>query len=1166
MLTDPGDVRALRTALRDLVALSTIPAAWVGREPSTIAAGLADVLVRSLQLDFAFVRLCDPNGGAAVDVTRGDTWKAFPEWLERHRPPVGQSWRKEIIPDVGGGVERCRGLVIPIGVNADGGLVAVACDRTDFPTETDQLLLSVAANHAATAFQSARLIHERLRAEAALREARDTLALKVTEGTGELRRITAELQAILDASPIGIVLFRRDQTVQRCNPAFERLVGWTADDIVGRRVPLGEDIEKRWTPFVAQLDRGEGFSGLEIRIRRKDGSEFDAALAGAPLADEQGRPAGFVANIEDISDRKRAEEALRRSETYLAEAQRLSHTGSWARDIATGELTHSSEENFRLFGFDPQSARPSTDEFRRRVHPEDRGRVRDIVDKAARERMDYEVDYRVVLPDGTVKCIHVVGHPVFGASGELVQYVGTAMDVTERMRAEEERQAHLWFLESMDRVNRAIQGTNDLEQMMSDVLEAMLSIFECDRSWLVYPCDPEAASWNVPMEHARPEFPGAFVLGHDLPVDPEIAKAFETVRASSSPVQFGRMSEHPLPSGAEERFRIQSMIAMAIHPKGDRPYMLGLHQCSYPRAWTPREERLFQEVGRRLEDALTSLFMFRTLGESERRLEEAQRISHVGYWERDLATNHYTWSDENYRIFGLRPQERLLSFDEVQELLHPADRQMRAAAVAEALRGGPRYDVEYRVVRPNGEVRFVRSVGDVVRDESGRPRRVFGTVQDITERKRGEHRRMAQHAVTQILAEAATLEEATPRILRAVCECLVWDVGALWRTDREGGVLRYVEVWHKESIEVREFEAAIRDSTFKPGIGLPGRVWSSREPAYIPDVVHDANFPRAPIAAREMLHAAFGFPILLGGEVLGVMEFFSHDIRQPDRDMLDMMATIGSQIGQFIDRKQAEEALHRAQAELAHVTRVATLGEMTASIAHEVNQPLAAVVNNATACLHWLAAQNLEEARQSAEFVIADSHRAGEIIGRIRALIKKAPSRKDRVDVNETILEVIALARSEVQSNGVSLRTRLGDELPLILGDRIQLQQVILNLMINAIEAMNEVRDAPRELLISSAKDDSQSVLVSVRDSGPGLNPGGLDRLFDAFYTTKPHGMGMGLAISRSIVEAHGGRLWAAANVPHGAVFQFTLPIGAETVAGPNVRDPSAGSLPTRPK
>src|SRR5213594_3186524 len=981
---DPGDIHRLRTALRDLVALSTIPAAWVGREPSAVAAGLADVLVGSLYLDFAFVRLCDPNGGAAVDVTRGDAWKAFPHWLHRHLAAIGHASRKEVVPDVGGGLEPCRGLVMPIGVNADGGLVAVACDRSDFPSETDQLLLSVAANHAATAFQSARLIHERRRAEEELRQARDELELKVTERAGEL-------QPILDASPVGIVLFGRDQTVQRCNAAFERLVGWTADEIVGRRLRLPESIEKRWTSLVARLNRGERFSGLEIRITRKDGFEFDAALACAPFTDERGGPAGFVANIEDISDRKRAEEALRRSEAYLAEAQRLSHTGSWAWDIATGELTHSSEEHSRLLGFDPQGDRPSRDEFRQRIHPEDRGRILDVVDKAARERRDFEVDCRFVLPDGTMKCIHAVGHPVFSASGDLVQFVGTSMDVTERRRAEEEHQAHLWFLESMDRVNRAIQGTNDLEQMMSDVLEAVLSIFDCDRSWLVHPCDPDAASWTVPMEHARPEFPGAFALGRDLPVDPEIANVFQIVRASSSPVRFGPASDHPLPAETATRFGIQSMMGMAIHPKGNQPYMLGLHQCSYPRAWTPQEERLFQEIGRRLEDALTSLLMFRSRGESERRLEEAQRISHVGYWERDLATNRYTWSDENYRIFGLRPQERILSFDDVQELLHPADREMRAAAVTEALRGGRRYDVEYRVVRPDGEVRFVRSEGDVMRDESGQLRRVFGTVQDITERKRAEQRRMAQHTVTHILAEATTLEEATPNILRAVCDCLGWDLGALWRRDREAGVLRCIEMWHKESVEVPDFEAASRESTLKPGVGLPGRVWLSREPAFSPDVVHDSDFRRAPIAGREALHAAFGVPILLGGDVLGVMEFFSHEIRQPDRELLEMMAVIGSQIGQFIERKQAEDALHQAQTELAHITRVATLGEMTASIAHEINQPLAAMVNNATACLHWLDARNLEEARQSAEFVIADGHRACEIIRRIRALSKKAP-------------------------------------------------------------------------------------------------------------------------------------------------------------------------------
>ena len=269
------------------------------------------------------------------------------------------------------------------------------------------------------------------------------------------------------------------------------------------------------------------------------------------------------------------------------------------------------------------------------------------------------------------------------------------------------------------------------------------------------------------------------------------------------------------------------------------------------------------------------------------------------------------------------------------------------------------------------------------------------------------------------------------------------------------------------------------------------------------------------------------------------------------------------------EQKRAEEALQKAQTELAHVTRVTTLGELIASIAHEINQPLAAVVNNASACLRWLAAQNLEAARQSASLVIADGHRAGEIIGRIRALAKKAPPQKDWLDLNETIGEVIAMAGSEVRRNRVSLQTQLANDLPLILGDRIQLQQVILNLLINAIEAMGGVGEGPRELWVSSEKvaqlpGESEEdtlpdkalaeaqfthVLIAVRDSGPGLDPKGLDRLFDAFYTTKPKGLGMGLAISRSIIEAHGGRLWAKANASRGAIFQFALPIRDERMS-----------------
>ena len=256
-------------------------------------------------------------------------------------------------------------------------------------------------------------------------------------------------------------------------------------------------------------------------------------------------------------------------------------------------------------------------------------------------------------------------------------------------------------------------------------------------------------------------------------------------------------------------------------------------------------------------------------------------------------------------------------------------------------------------------------------------------------------------------------------------------------------------------------------------------------------------------------------------------------------------------VGAIMDitaRKQAEEALRKSQGELAHIARVMTMGELVASIAHEVNQPLASVVNSASACLRWLDAQKLEEARRSASRAIAEGHRASEIIGRIRALAKKAPPQKDWLDVNETIHEVIALARSEIQRNGVALETQLSEHVPVILADRIQLQQVILNLMMNAIEAMSGVGEGPRELLVRSGTDESKQVVISVQDSGPGFDPESLEHLFDAFYTTKPQGLGMGLAISRSIIEAHGGRLWATANPDKGATFQFIVPVGGEKV------------------
>jgi PAS domain S-box-containing protein len=250
--------------------------------------------------------------------------------------------------------------------------------------------------------------------------------------------------------------------------------------------------------------------------------------------------------------------------------------------------------------------------------------------------------------------------------------------------------------------------------------------------------------------------------------------------------------------------------------------------------------------------------------------------------------------------------------------------------------------------------------------------------------------------------------------------------------------------------------------------------------------------------------------------------------------------------------RESERRCRELQMELAHANRVATMGQLSASIAHEINQPIAAVIANANAGLRWLGAQqpDLDEVRHALGRIVRDGTRAGEVIGRIRALVKKLPPRRELfLDINEAIREVIALTHTETHRNAVRLESRLADDLPFVSADRVQLQQIMINLIINAIEAMAGAGDGARELTIVSGIDDADAVVVEVQDTGPGLDPEKLDRLFQSFYTTKPDGIGMGLAISRSIAEAHGGRLSAAPNNPRGAVFRLTLPV-EETLPG----------------
>jgi PAS domain S-box-containing protein len=531
---------------------------------------------------------------------------------------------------------------------------------------------------------------------------------------------------------------------------------------------------------------------------------------------------------------------------------------------------------------------------------------------------------------------------------------------------------------------------------------------------------------------------------------------------------------------------------MAVYPKGDRPYMFGLHQCSYPRTWTPEEERLFQEIGRRLADALTSLLMLRNLRESEARLEEAQRIAHVGHWERDLETNRVIWSDETYRIFGLAPQrDGTFDFTKVQELIHPEDRQLMARSSAAAEQGGPRYDVEYRVVRPDGEVRIVHSQGDVTRDELGRPQRIFGILQDVTERKRAEYltRQVFESSPDRV---AIVGQDYRYRRINPVSE-RHWGMPAGTIVGKHIAELAGVEAFQQ----------------VKPHL--------------------DRCFAGEDVSYAEWFSGAHGRQYLS----------LSYSPLRLDSDQVDAALVI---IRDLTDQMLASEALRQARADLTHISRVTTMGELTASLAHEINQPIAAAVTNANACLRWLAGDHpdVEEAREAASRIIKDGTRAADIISRIRLLFKKGVPQRESVDVNEVIQEMIVLLRGEAARYSIALRAVLAAGLPKVKADRVQLQQVFMNLMLNGIDAIKEM-NAAGELTVKSERAESGDLMISVSDTGVGLPPQQAARIFDAFFTTKPEGTGMGLPISRTIIESHGGRLWAAANSERGATFHFTL-------------------------
>lgn len=451
-----------------------------------------------------------------------------------------------------------------------------------------------------------------------------------------------------------------------------------------------------------------------------------------------------------------------------------------------------------------------------------------------------------------------------------------------------------------------------------------------------------------------------------------------------------------------------------------------------------------------------------------------------------------------------------------------------------------------------GDVRHIELSAFAIRNASGESLCYVGITRDITERKRTERRLALQYAVTQILSESRDFVESAQKILKAACDCLDWEVGALWKVDREMEVLRCVDICHATAIETSEFDRLTQTSTFAKGEGLPGRIWASMQPAWIDNVVEDANFLRASSAARENLHGVFGFPVLQGGEVWGVIEFFSPEIREPDDELLKMVAGIGAQIGQFTERRRAEEeradlykreTAARAEAEEANRLK----DEFLATLSHELRTPLNAVIGWS----RMLASGRLDRDSSSHALEViernawAQKQIIEDILDVSRVITGKLQLNLNPVDLVTVVDAALDAVRPAMEAKEIKIGTIIDANLKMISGDPDRLQQVIWNLLSNA--AKFTPNGGRVEISVSQT---TAHVQIQVKDNGPGVDLKFLPHVFERFRqadgsTTRTHGgLGLGLAIVRHLVELHGGTITVENREDgHGAIFTIQLPL-----------------------
>jgi PAS domain S-box-containing protein len=770
-----------------------------------------------------------------------------------------------------------------------------------------------------------------------------------------------------------------------------------------------------------------------------------------------------------IDGLRRTESALLKAETYLTEAQRLSQTGSFAWNASTMQNSWS-DQIYRIFGFD-QTIEPSIELILQRTHPDDRATVQATFERAASDGEDCELHYRLLMPDGSVKHVHAMGHSRKDSVGN-VEFVGAIIDVTAAKETERKlRLSESYLAESQHLSHTSSWAWDQRQKEFVYASHEIANLFGFKR-----------VEDSRLLQAYRDR-----ILDEDLPGVTEVTR-----RAFVNKTDLNFTYRIRLPDGSIKH--IQTVGHPVLDSEGAVIQLVGTNV----------------DITEQCEAKEKLLSAFDEIKRSQDHLQLVTDTIPILVWRARADGVPDFLNKQALDFTGLEPGKIELDWPRA---FHPDDKKDMYVKWAAIRESGKRGSLEARLRRFDGGYRWFVFEAEPLRDQAGNIVSWYGSATDIEDRK---------------LAELS-LRESEQRFRDYAETASDW----LWETGPDHKITRI-----SEHINVVGFTAS----------RLPGVMrWEIAS-----DVEAELEKWRQ---HRETLNAHspfrdFVYAIVNESGSQVYVRTSGKPVFDADGCFLGYRGS-ANDVTASIRAEQTEQALRKAHAELAHVTRITMLGELTASIAHEVNQPLAAVVANAEASLRWLDREqpDLAAARRSVEWVISDGCRASNVIRRVRALATKSDIETVGLNLNQVVNEAIQLVERELIKNHVSLQTQLAPTLPEILGDRVQLQQVIINLLMNAIEAMDMPTDRPRELLIRSASSDTDRLTVSVTDSGIGISAENANRLFNAFFTTKASGLGMGLSICRSIVEAHGGLMSSSSNEGPGATFQFTLPIHRKDVS-----------------